>query len=88
MRFFRLSYITAGSTGAGSVFFFGLPFVAVECSWRADADVGVEAGPVGGGFAVRGGAAEVVAVAVTVPFIAASGGRFEEKGLEWGLLNV
>src|SRR5580692_2640958 len=61
MRLFRLSYIAAGSIGAGSAFFFDLPFVAAVCSWRADPDGGVGAGPIGGGLAVRGEAVEVVA---------------------------
>jgi hypothetical protein len=72
MRFFRLSYIAAGSIGTGSAFFFDLPFGAAGCSWRAEVDGGVGAGHVGGGLAVRGGAVEVVAVVVvTVPFMAA-----------------
>jgi hypothetical protein len=81
MRFLRLSYIAAGSIGAESTFFLGLPFVAgtlVEeevlagWSWRADPDGGVGAGNVGGGLTVRGEAAGVVAVVVTVPFMTAS----------------
>jgi len=80
MRFFRLSYIAPGSTGAGSAFFLDLPFVVgpfeaeavlAECSWRADPDAGVGAGHVGGGLGTRGEAGEVVAVVVTVPFMAA-----------------
>ncbi len=72
MRFFRLSYIAAGSTGTGSAFFFDLPFGAAGCSWRDEPDGGVGAGHVGGGLAVRGEAVEVVAVVVvTVPFMAA-----------------
>lgn len=72
MRFFRLSYIAAGSIGAGSAFFFDLPLGTAGCSWRAEADGGVGAGPVGGGLAVRGDGSEVVAVVVvvTVPFMA------------------
>ena len=78
MRFFRLSYIAAGSMGAGSAFFLDLPFVtgaeAAGCSWRVDPDGGVGAVLVGGGLTVvRGEAAGVVAVVVTVPFMAASG---------------
>ena len=97
MRFFRLSYIAAGSIGLGSAFFFDLPLGAAGCSWRAEADGGVGAGPVGGGLAVRGGAIEVVAVVVvvTVPFMADAGRRrreeiregdlnFEEPGLVCG----
>jgi hypothetical protein len=78
MRFFRLSYIAAGSIGTGSAFFFDLPFgAAAGCSWRAEPDGGVGAGPVGGGLAVRGGVMEVVAVVVvTVPFMAGAGRRF------------
>jgi hypothetical protein len=87
MRFFRLSYIAAGSTGIGSAFFFDLPFVAAGCSWRAELDGGVGVGHVGGGLAVRGGAVEVVAVVVvTVPFMAAVfrgvGEGFGEGGLD------
>jgi hypothetical protein len=90
MRLFRLSYIAAGSIGTGSAFFFDLPFEAAGCSWRAEPDGGVGAGPVGGGLAVRGGAGavEVVAVVVvTVPFMTAAAcrgfvERFGEKGLD------
>ena len=87
MRFFRLSYIAAGSIGTGSAFFFDLPFGAAGCSGRAEPDGGVGAGHVGGGLAVRGGTVEVVAVAVvTVPFIAAVcrgiGERIGEGGLD------
>jgi hypothetical protein len=83
MRFFRLSYIAAGSIGTGSAFFFDLPFGTAGCSWRAEPDGGVGAGPVGGGLAVRGGAIEVVAVVVvvTVPFIA---GWRTVRGRDWG----
>jgi hypothetical protein len=71
MRLFRLSYIAAGSTGAGSAFFLDLPFVTAVCSWRAEPDGGKGAGPEGGGLAVRGGAAvAVVVVVVTVPLMA------------------
>ena len=44
---------------------------AAGYSWRADPDGGVGAGNVGGGLAVRGEAAGVVAVVATEPFIAA-----------------
>ncbi len=71
MRFFRLSYIAAGSIGAGSAFFFDLPFVTAGCSWRTDPDGGAGAGPVGGGFGVRGRTVVVaVVVVVMVPFMA------------------
>jgi hypothetical protein len=95
MRFFRLSYIAAGSIGTGSAFFLDLPFGAAGCSWRVEPDGGVGAGHVGGGLAVRGGAVEVVAVVVaTVPFMAAvcrgigegigeGGLDIEEPGLVW-----
>ena len=77
IRLFRLSYIAAGSIGAVSAFFLDLPFVvgagAAGCGWRADPDGGVGTENVGGGLAVRGEAAGVVAVVVTEPFIA--GGR-------------
>ena len=88
MRFFRLSYIAAGSIGTGSAFFFDLPFETAGCSWRAEPDGGVGAGPVGGGLAVRGGAIEVVAVVVvvTVPFMA-GGGRRCGEGIEEGGLD-
>ncbi len=89
MRLFRLSYIVAGSIGTGSAFFFDLPFEAAGCSWRAEPDGGVGAGPVGGGLAVRGGAGavEVVAVVVvTVPFMTAAACRgFVEEIGEGGL---
>jgi hypothetical protein len=88
MRFFRLSYIAAGSIGTGSAFFFDLPFGAAGCSWRAEVDGGVGAGQVGGGLAVRGGAVEVVAVVVvTVPFMAAVC-RGIEEGIGEGGLDV
>jgi hypothetical protein len=87
MRFLRLSYIAAGSIGAGSAFLLDFPFVvgagAAGYSWRADPDGGVGAGNVGGGFAVRGEAAGVVAVVVTVPFIAA-GRKYLMKGIGSG----
>jgi hypothetical protein len=71
MRFFRLSYIAAGSSGARSAFFLDLPFVTAVCSWRApEPDGGKGAGPEGGGFAVRSGTAVAVVVVVTVPLIA------------------
>jgi hypothetical protein len=44
--------------------------VLAGCSWRADPGGGVGAGNVGGGLVVRGEATEVVAVVVTVPFMA------------------
>jgi hypothetical protein len=87
MRFLRLSYIAAGSIGAGSAFFLDLPFVggaeAAGYSWRPDPDGGVGAGNVGGVFDVRGEAAGVVAVVVTEPFIAA-GRKYLMKGIGSG----
>jgi hypothetical protein len=97
MRFFRLSYIAAGSMGAGSAFFLDLPFVegagAAGCSWRVDPDGGVGAVLVGGGLSVvRGEAAGVVAGVVTVPFMAASGkavrGRVFRSGVLGWLRNL
>lgn len=80
MRLFRLSYIAAGSIGAGSAFFFDLPFVTAVCGWRADPDGGEGAGPVGGGLAVRGGATvAVVVVVIIVPFMAG-----EWRMVGWG----
>ncbi len=80
MRFFRLSYIAAGSIGTESAFFFDLPLGAAGCSWRTEPDGGVGAGPDGGGLAVRGGAVDVVAVVVmTVPFIEGACGRIGEE---------
>jgi len=91
MRFLRLSYIAAGSIGAGSAFFLDLPFAvgqgAAGCSWRADPDGGVGAGNVGGGLVVRGEAAEVVAVVVAEPFIAAGRKHFM-KGTGSGSVGV
>ena len=92
MRFFRLSYIAAGSMGAGSAFFFDLPFVAgaeaAGCSWRVDPDGGVGAVLVGGGLTVvRGEAAGVVAVVVTVPFMAASGKAVGGRVIGSGVLS-
>ena len=71
MRFFRLSYIAAGSTAAESAFAFDLPFVTAGCGWRTDPGGGAGAGPVGGGLGVRGNATVVVVVVVViVPFMA------------------
>lgn len=72
MRFFRLSYIAAGSICAGSAFIFALPFVGAGCGWRTDPPGGAGAGPAGGGLGDRGSATVVVVVVVVViaPFIA------------------
>jgi hypothetical protein len=61
--------------GMGS---FAAEAVLAECSWRADPDGGVGARHVGGGLAIRGDAAAVVAVVVTVPFMAAGWQAVEE----------
>ena len=53
--------------------------MAAVCSWRADPDGGVGAGPIGGGLAVRGEAVEVVAVVVMAPFMAAGWRTLEEE---------
>lgn len=65
-----------------------MPFGTAGCSGRDELDGGVGAGHVGGGLAVRGGAVEVVAVAVvTVPFMAAVC-RGIGKGIGEGSLDV
>jgi len=75
--------MAAGSRSVCSVFFFDLPFTAAGCTWRAEPEGGAGAGPGGGGLGVRAiGVDEVVAVVVTVPFMAS--GKTIREGIGGG----